>query len=523
MLVFARSHVSFTKKIKRAIFPIEEHFGRPARWLPNRRPLLQKSDCSCVVYLYSASFPNRIEAIDSVEFMMFKEKTLLMVAFHFPPVQHSGTLRSEAFARILPSYGWQPVVLTRTLDTQSESENIFGVQNTREPSSSEEFSHAVSWDLRLNSTRFRRMLRRMPVLSSVVLNVARRELLSDLMKHALTLIKRYNVNAIYGTHAPPESLMLCARLAEITNLPVIMDLRDPWSYVPSAAYRHFVDFLIERSIEKKTLQRANRIVVTCQASKTLLERKFGIEPSRIAVVENGYNEEEFASNLMENPPRKERFVFAHIGELAADRLAPRRIRTAIKESLGFDYSPMVRKNLASRSPKWLLQAYADLLRMRPELRKSTLLQLVGINSRTEYRCVTDFPFKENLEIIGRVSKQQSANYMINADVLILIQEEYFLDGRDFCIAVPGKLYSYLRAGKRILPLVQQFSDIEQVVRKSNVGVRVHPRDVAGIRDQMEQEFDNFFQSDETHNAFPEYSRGFQTKELASLLEQISAV
>jgi glycosyltransferase involved in cell wall biosynthesis len=451
---------------------------------------------------------------------MADKKTLLMVAFHFPPVQHSGTLRSEAFARLLPNHGWHPIVLTRMLDIQSGSKHTFGVQETREGSSSEEFSHPVPWDLRLNTSRYRRLLRRIPVLSSGVLNLARRVLLTGLEKHALTLIQKYNIQAIYGTHAPPESLMLCAKLAEVTNLPVIMDLRDPWSYVPSAAYRHFVDFLIERRIEKKTLQRATRIIVTCQASKTLLERKLGIEPSRISVVENGYNEEEFASNLMENTPRKKRFVFAYIGELATDQLAPRRVRAAIKESLGFDYLPMVRRNLASRSPKWLLQAYADFLRARPELRNSTLMRLVGINSKTDYNCIVEFPFSGNLEIIGRVSKEQAADNMNDADVLVLIQEEYFLDGQDFCIAVPGKLYSYLRAGKRILPLVQPQSDIEEIIKKWNVGMPVHPRNVAGIRDQMEWEYDNRFHNVSTKCDFPEYSREYQTKELAVILERL---
>ena len=40
-------------------------------------------------------------------------KRLLMIAFHFPPMTGtSGVQRTLRFARDLPLFGWQPLVLT---------------------------------------------------------------------------------------------------------------------------------------------------------------------------------------------------------------------------------------------------------------------------------------------------------------------------------------------------------------------------------------------------------------------------
>ena len=40
-------------------------------------------------------------------------KSVLMIAFHFPPIQgSSGIQRTLGFARHLPEFGWQPIVLT---------------------------------------------------------------------------------------------------------------------------------------------------------------------------------------------------------------------------------------------------------------------------------------------------------------------------------------------------------------------------------------------------------------------------
>src|SRR4051812_31102507 len=40
-------------------------------------------------------------------------KKLLMIAFHFPPLAiSSGIQRTISFARHLPRFGWQPIILT---------------------------------------------------------------------------------------------------------------------------------------------------------------------------------------------------------------------------------------------------------------------------------------------------------------------------------------------------------------------------------------------------------------------------
>ena len=41
------------------------------------------------------------------------DRTVLLIAFHFPPIQgSSGVQRTLRFAQHLPTFGWRPVVLT---------------------------------------------------------------------------------------------------------------------------------------------------------------------------------------------------------------------------------------------------------------------------------------------------------------------------------------------------------------------------------------------------------------------------
>lgn len=54
-------------------------------------------------------------------------KRLLMIAYHFPPIHgSSGVQRTLRFARYLPEFGWEPIVLTAHT-------RAYGVESAIEP------------------------------------------------------------------------------------------------------------------------------------------------------------------------------------------------------------------------------------------------------------------------------------------------------------------------------------------------------------------------------------------------------
>ena len=40
------------------------------------------------------------------------QKKLLLIAYFFPPFNTVGAIRAAKFAKYLPEYGWEPIVLT---------------------------------------------------------------------------------------------------------------------------------------------------------------------------------------------------------------------------------------------------------------------------------------------------------------------------------------------------------------------------------------------------------------------------
>ena len=50
-------------------------------------------------------------------------KSVLMIAYQFPPMGGSGVQRTTKFVKYLPDFGWNPVVLTRSIDRMKLRDN----------------------------------------------------------------------------------------------------------------------------------------------------------------------------------------------------------------------------------------------------------------------------------------------------------------------------------------------------------------------------------------------------------------
>jgi len=234
---------------------------------------------------------------------------LLMVAYAFPPLNHSGTIRSGAFAHYLPEFGIDTTVLTDI--GQTSSRHPSGVAVERSDTWDEENQpyaiRRLDWQLSSPPTRMSAFLNRLPLGSTYVRSAQRSRFLSRAGSQAVDLLQGTDFDIVYGSGAPPEALLLARKIAAHRRCPLVLDLRDPWSYQPPLPYRHTLDFLAERNLEKRTLAAAAAVLVTTDATAELLTRKLGVPRERVHVVPNGFDERDFDGQQPATPPR-DRFV-----------------------------------------------------------------------------------------------------------------------------------------------------------------------------------------------------------------------
>jgi hypothetical protein len=173
-------------------------------------------------------------------------RRILMLAYMFPPIVDGGAFRPTAFARYLPEFGYEPVVLTRP---DSGKLPVDPLQLDRLPSSVHVervgSGFADGWQdhmrRRLSWLRPIELLLNRPagwIADAVAWRVARRDELRQwevswmqpAIAAGLKLIERDRPDAILATGPPFETLKAGWSLHQQTGVPLIADFRDPWTY-----------------------------------------------------------------------------------------------------------------------------------------------------------------------------------------------------------------------------------------------------------------------------------------------------
>ncbi|MBE0555730.1 MAG: glycosyltransferase, partial [Proteobacteria bacterium] len=96
--------------------------------------------------------------------------------------------------------------------------------------------------------------------------------------------------------APPYSAGVIGYLvSRMSGLPLVVDLRDPWTSDPYFQSPSAIHRWLNRAFERRTLMHARKVVVISNEMKRNLLRSYnGFPESKIEVITNGFDSEEMA-------------------------------------------------------------------------------------------------------------------------------------------------------------------------------------------------------------------------------------
>ncbi len=450
---------------------------------------------------------------------------VLFLTHGFPPTQHSGVFRTEAFAKYLPEYGVEPVVVAATDPSRAPpypSPASFAEASSPCP------VFRTDWGLQSppqTSARWVRLLLRWPLGATAARQRWRSESAEPVLRLARQVIRDHHPAVIYASSPPEESALMATQLGVETGLPVVCDFRDIWSYGFEKRYRHLVDFRLERRLERKCLSKAWRVIANTPTAMDLLVTRIGVDREKVVCLPNGFDEEDFADVDAAQDLEPGKFTVLHTGVLTGRLPARRPLRAALKRLAGIDYNPM-QVDHSARSPQWFLQAAERLLDRKPELRDLLRIRFVGNYSPADRQPFAAFRYPECLTFAPAVTRREAVALCCRASLLLLLQVDMRLDGREYGTAVPGKLFDYLRSGTRILaPL--QCRDARDIVERFQAGVCVPPRDVEAIEAALSAEIDRWNRSGRVRAAAARdsieiYDRRRLTRRLAEILQQAAS-
>jgi glycosyltransferase involved in cell wall biosynthesis len=257
----------------------------------------------------------------------------------------------------------------------------------------------------------------------------------DAVRQGLRLIDEFRPDVIWSTYPIATAHVIAAKLQRKTGLPWIADFRDPMAqddYPADLRTRQMY-----RDIEADAAAQARYCVFTTPGAARIYQQRYPAAASRMVVLENGYDEESFASaaqqpQLARAPAHGKRpLLMLHSGIVYPSERDPTQLFAALGRL----------QQAGTLGP-------ADLrIRFRASVHDELLQSLAQTHGAQDF-----------IELCPALPYREALAEMMAVDALLVLQASN-------CNAqIPAKIYEYLRAGKPILGLTDPAGDTAGVLR-----------------------------------------------------------
>jgi glycosyltransferase involved in cell wall biosynthesis len=432
-------------------------------------------------------------------------RTVLLVTYYFPPSGGAGVQRGLKFAKYLPSFGWEPIVLTVKEDSDfpARDESLLaevppGIEVVR-TGIFEPYALYRKWtgragnaaiDIETNSGGKRTGIRERFaefVRSTFFIPDARRFWKPAALAAAEKILKRRRVDALISTAPPYTCHLIAESIHRRHRLPWVADFRDSWVGWLSAPERWWLPDRVDRGLERRVLRNADRLLAVSGGVRSdLSSRNPDIPRDKWTILTNGFDGADFEG--LDSKPAADRFIVTYTGSL-----------------------------YGKRNPSALLAAARGLAARRPDLAEKLLIRFIG---RVDGTTLDSFrTLGRMFEHLPYVPHRDSLRALLESSALLLVIDTAAAAGT----IVTGKVYEYLGAGRPILALAPE-GDAARLIRDLGAGAVVAPDDSAGAEKILEDWMTAWRQGAPVPRASSETIRRFERKtltgELAGVLEEI---
>lgn len=424
-------------------------------------------------------------------------KRALVVTYYWPPSGGAGVQRPLKFAKYLPQFGVDPVILTvenptypildeslasdipeeasvfktKTIEPFSIYAKLTGnsVQDSTKPTI--ELKSSSSWKSRLSA-----WLR-----ANLFLPDARIGWLLTACRKAVSLIEEHDIDTIITT-GPPHSVHFVGKYArEHSEVQWIADFRDPWTgvYYNKLMPRRDVAADIDQRLERSVLKTADEVIVI---SETMAEIQQQIWDRKYHVIPNGFDPDDFILNEEKNSsPDEEKLTIRFVGSVRDGAI-----------------------------PDGFLKALA-----RVNDAQKYKMEFIGNAHPSLQEWVHKLGLQDRVEIKSYVPHEEAIRAICTADLLLLSISK--TPGSELILT--GKLFEYLGSGTPILFIGATGGDAADVIREAGQGACFEHDQVGQISNFLE-EFSSSnaekYQQPRGNRDHP-YSRVRLTKALAELI------
>jgi glycosyltransferase involved in cell wall biosynthesis len=405
-----------------------------------------------------------------------------------------GVQRALKFAKYLPFFGWQPIVLT------VKEVNYFAKDCTllEELPSDTKIIRTGS----LDPLRLSYLLNKNKSFKGETYTTKKAQIQSWIffpdnkigwipfaLSKGLKICKQEKVDLIFSTSPPPTAHLAGYLLKKLTGKPWVADFRDEWigySYqlLPTALHRR-----IKQSTMRMIIKNCDSIITVNQQIAELIKKEI-FDPKIIEVIPNGFDQSDFK---MEVPRKTEKFTITYAGTFSLDN-----------------------------DPRPFFEALSNLFVKNKISPNEMKLVIVGFPLGIDLNgLIAKYKLQECAENFGYLSHPEAIQKLVESDVLLFVVSDH----PESKIFTPGKLFEYLATQKPILAILPRHNPAAEIINSIGAGEIIEPHQIEQIENKIlyiygryresKQEFKYNFQE------ISQFERKHLTSKLATLFERIT--
>jgi glycosyltransferase involved in cell wall biosynthesis len=382
---------------------------------------------------------------------------VLIITYYWPPSGGAGVQRWLKFAKYLPEFGWEPIILTvdpeyaayPVIDHSLTDDMPLSVKVHKTPAidyfsiykkdkskiPTAGFANSVENTLKGKILRFIR--------GNFFIPDPRRGWNKYAFKKACELIETQGIKHVITTSPPHSTQLIGLKITEkYPEIKWIADLRDPWTdiYYYEQFYPTFLSKKIDSWFERRVLKKADRIITIGPSLKTSFSSKVkGIE-NKIEVITNGYDEADFKGIATDEPSR---FTITYVGTL---------------------------------SDKYPLDGFLGALANIKNNNIDPLLRFVGTVPENIRKRIMSEISMDSIEFIPYTPHDEAITFMMNSSMLLLVIPEH----KNNKNIITGKIFEYIASGKPILCLGPEDGDAATILTEYGFGKCFSYNDINNI-------------------------------------------
>ena len=435
------------------------------------------------------------EADKQYSLFRFCMKKVLIITYYWPPSGGAGVQRWLKFAKYLPEFGWQPVILTvdpeyasypqrdESLLSEVDSEclvfttksfelyNFYKLISGKKEVPYGGFANDSKEGLLQKVSKFLR--------GNFLLPDPRKGWNSYALKKAEELIRQFDIETVVTTSPPHSTQLIGLKLKQKFNIRWIADLRDPWTDI--YYYNQFMHTALARKTdiryERKVVENADLLITVSEDVKRIFAEKSKLPvAAKTVVIPNGFDEDDFR---IKEVPTENKKVITYTGTIS-EAYDVDCFLTAL-QSLDIELKQQIRIRFVGKVPPSVVQKF-----------RNTQLEI---------------------ELVGYVDHPKSIEYLFRSDLLLLVIPKV-KNNRGI---LTGKFFEYLASQKTILAIGPTDGDLAKIIQETKCGQMFDYADSKGMR-QFIQESLNRPVSGAINDIAMEYSRKQLTRRLAGLLQ-----